>query len=94
MSECFSIKFNYQCLDFIALVTPCEQNGTSIFKVQYAIKTALHFEKTIEIYPLPGDGADLIKWKEYSCADQEKHSDSCLIEIIGEALENTDSWVI
>jgi hypothetical protein len=90
----FYILFNYQCLDFFALVTPCEKNDVSVFVIRYAPNNAPLLKKIIEIYPLPGDEADLITWKEYNCASPENHADTCLIDVIGAALEKTDTWVI
>jgi hypothetical protein len=90
----FSILFNYQSKDFFALVTPCERNGVSMFIIRYAPRNTPLLKNIIEIYPLPGDEEDLITWKEYTCTYNKKHADACLIQIIGAALERSDSWVI
>jgi hypothetical protein len=89
-SEEFAIGFSFKGRDYSGIVITNERAGSSTFVVRYSMEPARQFEKTVEITPVSGEETDHVEWEEVVDEVGEKMSDSSLIQVIGEAVEDRE----
>lgn len=90
MKESFQIQFSYLGTNYAGTVVPGERENDLGYQVDYTMEPGKRFEQSIELCESTTDETGCFEWIQVIRDKRDKGADPGFIQIVGEAIENSE----